>query len=597
MSEKPGSGKPDVEQLSKELFELAQRSQGMYTQLLQSSNSMGATSMDPLNVSKAMTDAAQKLWMDPGRLMEANINLWQQHMQLWQKASGQLAGSARGEATASPEPGDRRFSHPDWQENPLFDFIKQSYLITARWLVDTMSGIEGIDDQTAHKVEFYTRQFADSFSPSNFIWTNPEVLRETIETNGQNLVKGLQNFQRDMEKGGGALQITMSDSEAFRLGENIATTPGKVVFQNDLIQLIQYQPTTAEVYRQPLLIVPPWINKYYILDLTPEKSFVRWAVDRGYTVFVVSWVNPDERLAEKSFTDYMDEGILGAVAAVEQATGERQMSAIGYCIGGTLLSATLAYMAAHGDDRIQAATFFAAQADFSEAGDLKVFVDEKQLENLDSMMEDKGYLDGQAMFTTFNMLRANDLIWSFYVNNYLLGRDPVPFDLLHWNADATRMPRQTHMYYLREMYLHNNLAKPGGIELNGTPIDLRKITIPIYLQASKEDHIAPYPSVFKARGLYSGPVRFMLAGSGHIAGVINPPAKRKYQYWLNDDQPTDLDAWLAGAEEHPGSWWPDWDQWLSQHSGPMVPARVPGDGQLPVIEDAPGTYVKAPSDD
>jgi polyhydroxyalkanoate synthase len=585
---------PDVERLSRDLFELAQRSQGMYQELLKSSQGMGSTNLDPLNVSQSMAEAGQRLWMDPGRLMEANVSLWQQHMRLWQQASAQLSGAAQA-PVASPEPGDRRFQHPDWNENPLFDFIKQSYLITARWLVDTMSDIEGLDDRAAHKVEFYTRQFADAFSPSNFIWTNPEVLRETLESNGQNLVQGLKNFQRDVEKGGGALQITMSDSEAFRLGENIATTPGKVVFQNDLIQLIQYQPTTAETWRMPLLMVPPWINKYYILDLGPEKSFIRWAVDRGYTVFVVSWVNPDEELAEKTFADYMDEGILAAVEAVEKASGEREMSAIGYCIGGTLLAATLGYMAARGDDRIRAATFFAAQADFSEAGDLKVFVDDKQLENLDSLMEDKGYLDGQAMFTTFNMLRANDLIWSFYVNNYLLGRDPMPFDLLHWNADATRMPRNVHMYYLRQMYIHNNLAKPGGLELNGTPIDLRKVTIPIYLQASKEDHIAPYPSVFKACALYSGPVRFMLAGSGHIAGVINPPAKRKYQYWVNEEQPTDLDKWMAGAEERPGSWWPDWDQWLSRQSGPMVPARVPGDGELDVIEDAPGSYVKVAS--
>lgn len=539
-----------------------------------------------------MADATRQLWMDPGKLMAANVNLWQQHMQLWQQASGQLLGDKAPESVAEPERGDRRFRHPDWDENPLFDFIKQSYLITARWLVETMAGVEGVDADTARKVEFYTRQFADAFSPSNFIWTNPEVLRETLETNGENLLKGLENFRRDIEKGGGNLQITMTDADAFRLGENIATTPGKVVFQNDLLQLIQYQPTTAEVYERPLVIFPPWINKYYILDLTPEKSFVRWAVDRGYTVFVVSWVNPDERLAEKTFEDYLTGGVVAAVDAVEQATGTREMTAIGYCIGGTMLGAALAWMAANGDDRIRAATFFAAQVDFEEAGDLKVFVDEKQLDNLDQMMEEKGYLDGQSMFTTFNMLRANDLIWSFYVNNYLLGRDPVPFDLLHWNSDATRMPRKTHMFYLREMYLHNNLSKPGGMELAGTPIDLRKVEIPIYLQASREDHIAPYSSVFKARNLYSGPVRFMLAGSGHIAGVINPPAKRKYQYWLNEDQPADLQEWMDGATEHPGSWWPDWDQWLAGHSGARVPARVPGDGELPVIEDAPGSFVK-----
>jgi len=591
-ADQAGATDETVEKLSHDLFEMAHRSQAMFTELLKASGGAGAPSLDPLNIGESMADATRRLSMDPGKLMEANINLWQQHMQLWQQASEQLVTDKPIAPIAEPERGDRRFSHPDWEENPLFDFIKQSYLITARWLVDTMSGIEGIDEKTAQKVEFYTRQFADAFSPSNFIWTNPEVLRETLDTHGQNLVKGLENFQRDLEKGGGKqLQITMTDPDAFRLGENIATTPGKVVFQNDLLQLIQYQPTTAEVYRRPLLIFPAWINKYYILDLTPEKSFIRWAVDRGYTVFIVSWVNPDEKLAEKTFADYLTGGVIAAVDAVEQATGEREMSTIGYCIGGTLLAAALAHMAANGDDRVKAATFLTAQVDFSEPGDLQVFVDEQQLDNLDSMMEEKGYLDGQAMFTTFNMLRANDLIWSFYVNNYLMGRDPMPFDLLHWNADATRMPRRTHMFYLREMYLHNKLMKPGGIELAGTPIDLGKVSIPVYLQAAREDHIAPYASVFKARNLYSGPVRFMLAGSGHIAGVINPPAKRKYQYWINEEQPADLQEWMDGATEHPGSWWPDWDQWLGQLSGEQVPARIPGDGELSVIEDAPGAYV------
>ena len=581
----------EVTKLSQDLFELAHRSQEMFTELMKRTGGNGGPTMDPLNVSESMADATRRLWMDPGRLMEANLKLWQQHMQLWQHASEKLV-SGSAEPVAEPEKGDRRFRHPDWQENPLFDFIKQSYLITANWLVDTMSSVEGLDQKTAQKVEFYTQQFADAFSPSNFIWTNPEVLRETLETHGDNLVKGLENFRRDLERGEGALKITMTDHDAFRIGENIATTPGKVIFQNELIQVLQYQPTTAEVYQRPLLIVPPWINKYYILDLTPEKSFIRWAVDRGYTVFVVSWVNPDERLAEKTFGDYMQEGILAAVDAVEGATGEREMNAIGYCIGGTLLAATLAYMAANDDNRILAATFLTAQVDFSEPGDLQVFIDEKQIENVDRVMEEKGYLDGEAMFTTFNMLRSNDLIWSFYVNNYLLGKEPVPFDLLHWNADSTRLPRACHSYYLREMYLHNNLVKPGGIELNGTPIDLTKVNIPVYLQASREDHIAPYRSVFEARKHFSGPVRFMMAGSGHIAGVVNPPAKKKYQYWMNEDQPADLEQWLEGAVEHPGSWWPDWDAWLSGYSGPKVTARIAGTGALPAIEDAPGSYVK-----
>jgi polyhydroxyalkanoate synthase len=442
-------------------------------------------------------------------------------------------------------------------------------------------------------VDFYTRQFADAFSPTNFVWTNPEVLRATFESQGQNLRKGLDNFQRDLQRGNGQLQITMSDPDAFELGRNLATTPGKVVFQNDLIQLIQYEPTTEQVHRTPILMVPAWINKYYILDLTAKKSLVRWAVSRGYTVFVVSWVNPDETLAHKEFDDYLTEGVVAALDAVEAATGEHEVHGLGYCIGGTLVGVALGYLAGIDDQRLKTATMFTAQVDFSEPGDLAVFIDEKQLDNLDQMMGEKGYLDAQAMFTTFNMLRSNDLIWSFFVSNYLLGKEPQPFDLLHWNADATRMPRRMHLFYLRQMYLHNNLVKPGAVTLAGVPIDLTRVTVPVYLQACREDHIAPFRSVFKARHNFSGPVRFVLAGSGHIAGVINPPDANKYQFWLNPAEPWEIDPWLRGAVEHPGSWWPDWDAWLAPQSGEMVPARKPGDGKLPIIEDAPGTFVKS----
>jgi polyhydroxyalkanoate synthase len=566
-------------------------SQAMFAELLKPPMAGASQGLDPLNVGPAMQAAATQLMLDPARLMQANVELWQSHMALWQQAAAAMGGQPT-DPVAAPEPGDRRFRHPDWEENPLFSFIKQSYLITSRWLVETMAGVGGLDAQTAKKVEFYTRQFADAFAPTNFPWSNPEVLRETADSQGQNLVRGMENFRRDMDRGSGQLRITMSDPEAFVLGENIATTPGKVVFQNDLIQLLQFSPTTPSVHRMPILMVPAWINKYYILDLTAKKSFVRYAVSQGYTVFVVSWVNPDETLAGKTFESYLLEGIVAALDAIEAATGEHNVSAVGYCIGGTLLAVALGYLAAKGDERIRAATFFTAQVDFSEPGDLAVFVDEPQLDNLDQMMGEKGYLDSQAMFTTFNMLRANDLIWSFYVHNYLLGRDPVPFDLLHWNADATRMPRHMHLFYLRQMYIRNNLVKPGAITLGGLPIDLTKVTVPVYLQACREDHIAPYRSVFKAKHNYSGPVRFVLAGSGHIAGVINPPASNKYQYWRNPAEPQEVDAWLAGATEHPGSWWPDWDAWLAAQSGDDVPARVPGDGRLPVVDDAPGSYVR-----
>jgi len=547
-------------------------------------------------VAPAMQTAAQQLAMDPAKLIQANLQLWQQHMLLWQQMSASLAGTVMGQGAtqpvAEPDRGDRRFKHPDWNENPLFDYMKQSYLITSRWLVETMSTVAGLDPQTAKKVDFYTRQFADAFSPSNFVWTNPEVLRATFETQGQNLRDGLRNYQRDLERGNGKLRITMSDPDAFELGRNLATTPGKVVFQNDLIQLIQYEPLTEQVHRTPILMVPAWINKYYILDLTAKKSLVRWAVSQGYTVFVVSWVNPDETLAHKEFEDYLTEGIVAALDAVEAATGEHEAHGLGYCIGGTLIGVALGYLAGIGDQRLKTATMFTAQVDFSEPGDLAVFIDEKQLDSLDQMMGEKGYLESEAMFTTFNMLRANDLIWSFFVGNYLLGKEPQPFDLLHWNADATRMPRKMHLFYLRQMYLWNNLVKPNAVTLAGVPIDLTKVTVPVYLQATREDHIAPFRSVFKARHNFAGPVRFVLAGSGHIAGVINPPDANKYQYWLNAEEPWEIDPWLRGAVEHPGSWWPDWQAWLAPESGPLVPARKPGEAKLPVLEDAPGSFVK-----
>jgi len=592
----PEPPQPDFQRIAEDMRQLMQRNQEMFTAAFSAPGDV-MRKLDPLNVGGTLAEAGKTMYFDPAKLMQANIELWQQHMQLWQSATQRLMGQAAA-PVAKPEKGDRRFRDPEWDTNPLFDFIKQSYLITSRWLVGTMSAVQGVDDKTARKIDFYTRQFADAFAPSNFPLTNPEVLRATIESQGENLARGFENFRRDLEKGQGQLQITMTDPGAFELGRNIAVTPGKVVYQNDVLQLIQYSPTTAEVHERPLLIVPPWINKYYILDLTPEKSFVRWAVERGYTVFVVSWVNPDARLGAKTFDDYLTEGVLGAVDAVTRATGVSEMNVIGYCIGGTLLAAALACMAARDDTRIRSATFFATQVDFSDPGDLQVFIDEQQLENLDQMMEEKGYLEGQAMFATFNMLRANDLIWSFYVNNYLLGKDPVPFDLLYWNADATRMPRNCHLFYLREMYLRNSLVKPGALTLAGVPVDLTKVTIPIYLLASREDHIAPYASVFKACHHYNGPVRFVLAGSGHIAGVINPPSQGKYQHWINEKhagQVGELEDWLGGATEHPGSWWPDWDAWLAPQSGPMVPARVPGAGALPALEDAPGSYVTARS--
>ena len=583
----------ESEKLQAAFRDIAQRSQKLLETFAERQKADGPQPADPLRLTQTFMDFTAKLLADPNRLVQAQIELWQQYMQLWQVTAQRMMGQQVA-PLVEPAKGDKRFSDPAWKDEVVFDYLKQSYLLTSRWLQDNVKQVEGLDDKTAKKVDFYTRQFIDALSPSNFALTNPQVVKATVESKGENLLKGLQNLLTDLERGKGKLAIRQTDMSAFKVGENVATSPGKVVFQNELIQLLQYAPATEEVHAMPLLIVPPWINKFYILDLKPENSFIKWATEQGYTVFVISWVNPDERLTKLVFEDYMRLGPLAALDAIEKATGEKKVSAIGYCIGGTLMAATLAWMAARGDDRIAACTFFTAQVDFSEPGELGVFIDEDQLASLEATMSKKGYLEGSEMATTFNMLRANDLIWSFVVNNYLMGKDPFPFDLLFWNADATRMPAAMHSYYLRNMYQKNLLVQPGALTLDGVPIDLRKIDIPIYLQAGKEDHIAPAKSVYKATQIFSGPVRFMLAGSGHIAGVVNPPRNRKYQHWLNETQhnPPTLEECRAGAQEFPGSWWHDWDKWLSAKSGPKVPARVPGAGGLPAIEDAPGSYVK-----
>ncbi|MGD9884239.1 MAG: PHA/PHB synthase family protein [Reyranella sp.] len=583
----------ESEKMQAAFRDIAQRSQKLLETFAERQKAEGPQPADPLRLTQTFMDFTAKLMADPNRLVQAQIELWQQYMKLWQITAQRMMGQPVT-PLVEPAKGDKRFNDPAWKDEVVFDYLKQSYLLTSRWLQDNVKQVEGLDDKTAKKVDFYTRQFIDALSPSNFALTNPQVVKATVESKGENLLKGLQNLLTDLERGKGKLAIRQTDMSAFKVGENVATSPGKVVFQNDLIQLLQYAPSTDEVYAMPLLIVPPWINKFYILDLKPENSFIKWATEQGYTVFVISWVNPDERLTRLVFEDYMRLGPLAALDAIEKATGEKKVSAIGYCIGGTLMAATLAWMAARGDDRIAACTFFTAQVDFSEPGELGVFIDEDQLAGLEEMMSKKGYLEGSEMATTFNMLRANDLIWSFVVNNYLMGKDPFPFDLLFWNADATRMPAAMHSYYLRNMYQKNLLVQPGALTLDGVPIDLRKIAIPIYLQAGKEDHIAPAKSVYKATQIFSGPVRFMLAGSGHIAGVVNPPRNRKYQHWLNETQhnPPTLEEWRAGAQEFPGSWWHDWDKWLSAKSGPKVPARIPGAGGLPALEDAPGSYVK-----
>jgi polyhydroxyalkanoate synthase len=581
---------PDPVQWSRSMAEIAERSQRLVMDFMTRQAEQGVGMADPLNIGTAFLEMTQRLMADPGKLMQAQVSLWHDYLELWQRTTERFLGGS-AEPMVEPAATDKRFKDAAWSESTLFDFIKQSYLLTARWLQSTVKQIDGLDDKTARKVDFYTRQFVDAMAPSNFVLTNPEVLRATIESGGDNLVNGLRHVLDDLERGKGRLMIKMTDMDAFKVGQNIAVTPGKVVYQNDLLQLIQYAPTTKTVKRRPLLIIPPWINKYYILDLRPGNSFIKWAVDQGHTVFVVSWVNPDERLAQKGFEDYMVEGPFDALNAIELATGEREVNVIGYCLGGTLLAATLAYMDARGDDRFKSATYFVALTDFAEPGELSVFIDEDQLHSLDERMKSHGFLEGSDMAATFNMLRANDLIWSFVVNNYLLGKEPFPFDLLYWNSDSTRMPREMHRFYLRNMYQENKLVVPGGISLLGLPIDLSRIKVPSFILSTKEDHIAPWKSTYAATQLYKGPVKFVLAASGHIAGVVNPPGQGKYGHWENTALPRSPDAWLEGAAFHQDSWWPTWEKWVSEFSGGEVPARHPGDGNLKPLEDAPGSYV------
>jgi polyhydroxyalkanoate synthase len=579
---------------------VGQQSQKLLTDFMKrQATKVGANEpLDPLNITDAFAQLLKAMSANPTAVVEAQFQLWRDWMGLWERSARKMLGEDV-QPVVEPRPGDKRFKDKDWQENAIFDFIKQSYLLTANWMQNTVATMDGLDDAQRKRAAFYTKQFADAIAPTNFVLTNPEVLRATLQSNGENLVKGLDNLLDDLERGGGQLSIRQS-ADAFKIGENIATAPGKVVFRNELIELLQFDPSTEQVYERPLLIFPPWINKYYILDLRPENSFIRWLSAQGYTVFVASWVNPDKKLAEATFEDYMKDGIFAALDAVNDATGVRDPNVVGYCIGGTLLSATLSYMAATGDTRVNAATFFASQADFTEAGDLQIFIDDKQLGAMKQQMENAGgVLEGSRMATTFNMLRANDLIWSFVVSNYLLGKAPMPFDLLYWNSDTTRMPEATHLFYLREFYKNNAFAR-GKLVFDNVRLDPSKVTIPVYLQSAKEDHIAPFRSIYKTTKLFKGPIRYIIAGSGHIAGVINPPSAKKYQYWTNDTvggetgkpYPAKVEDWQAGSVEHPGSWWPDWDAWLSQRSGNKVPARKPGDGKLKILGDAPGTYVK-----
>jgi polyhydroxyalkanoate synthase len=539
---------------------------------------------------KTIGRVAERWVTDPTKIIEAQASLTSDFMNLWASTLKRASGE-EAPPVVEPDKRDARFADPDWSAHPMFDFVKQAYLIGSRWAESMVDRAEDLDPHTREKARFYVKQIASALSPSNFVATNPELLRETLKQNGENLVRGMKMLAEDIEAGGGELKIRQSDGRAFEVGVNIATTPGKVVYRNEIMELIQYAPATEQVVKRPLLIVPPWINKFYILDLNAEKSFIRWCVAQGLTVFCISWVNPDERHALKDFESYMREGIFAALDAIEEATGEKRVTAIGYCVGGTLLGVTLAYMAATKDKRIESATFFTTQVDFSKAGELSVFVDEEQIRSVEEQMAQRGYLDGARMAGAFNMLRPNDLIWSYAVNNYLKGKLPTAFDLLYWNSDSTRMPAANHSFYLRGCYLENRLSK-GEMVIGGKRLDLKAVKIPVYNLAAKEDHIAPAPSVFLGSQCFGGPVDYVMAGSGHIAGVINPPGKVKYQYWTGGKPEGVFEDWIEGAAEHPGSWWPHWLGWIKAQAPKTVPAREPGSGKLAPLGDAPGSYVK-----
>ncbi len=586
----PADQKESAE-LAKVAQSVAERSSRILGEFVQKqAEGMSAAVRDEMGIAKAFMDLYARMAADPALMASMSMNLWVDYLRLWQSSWMKLFGVNAG-PIAEPDKSDSRFKDEDWSKNFVFDLIKQSYLISARHIREAVAQVDGLSQESEKKVAFFTRQYVDALSPSNFLLTNPQVLRETVASGGQNLVRGLKNLLGDLEKGGGNLRISMTDESAFQLGRNVATTPGKVVFQNDLMQLIQYAPLTEQVYKRPLVIIPPWINKYYILDLREKNSFIRWAVQQGHTVFVISWVNPDARLAQKGFDDYMLEGPLAALDAVERATGSKEVNFIGYCLGGTLLGATLGYLNQKKQQkRVASATFFVSLLDFSQPGELGVFIDEEQVQSLERKMNERGYLEGSEMAGTFNLLRANDLVWSFVVNNYLLGKDPFPFDLLYWNADSTRMPARMHSFYLRNMYIKNLMGVPGGIELAGVPIDLSKVKLPAYFISTIEDHIAPWKTTYRGARYLKGPVKFVLGGSGHIAGIVNPPAAKKYHYWTNDAMPDSAEEWFEGAAQRPGSWWEDWQRWIEPHGGGKAPARIPGEGALRALEDAPGSY-------
>lgn len=544
---------------------------------------------DPKAVQQAMSSWLQAACANPAPLWQEYGRWAAQLAKLWLEGGARPPGQA---AEPRPAGNDKRFKDEGWSNNPIFDFVRQAYLLTSEYAQRSSGRVQGLDAHTQAQVAFYLRQWLDAAAPSNFLLSNPQALRAAQDSGSETLRRGWQSLLDDLARSPGQLMPKMTDDSAFELGVNIATTPGKVVYRTALMELLQYQPSTTQVWQRPLLIVPPWINKYYILDLKEKNSLIKWLVDQGYTVFVISWINPDASLAHKGFDDYLQEGALAAIDAVREISGEKEILAAGYCIGGTLLACTLAWLAAKRQKRVRAASFFTTLLDFGEIGELGVFIDEQQIGAIEQHMQKKGYLEGREMAQVFNLLRDNDLIWSFYVNNYLLGKAPLPFDLLYWNSDSTRMPATMHGFYLRNMYLENRLRQPGGMMLAGVAIDLGAIKTPAYFISTREDHIAPWRATYAGARLLGGPVRFVLGGSGHIAGIVNPPSAHKYGYHTASELADSAESWLARSEAHDGSWWLDWQPWLAAHHGEPVLARQPGTAGLPILADAPGSYVK-----
>lgn len=539
---------------------------------------------------------AEALMSNPPLIWQAQSRLLQDQFQLCQQGVRSLSGQDV-EPLVTPAKGDRRFNDEAWTQDPHYMAIMQQYLLFSRMVEDLVNDLDGLDDKRRRNLAFYSRQLVNAMSPTNFVTTNPEVMRKTLETRGQNLIDGMARLREDLANSAEGLNVTMTDRSAFEVGENIAVTPGSVVYENELIQLLQYSPSTETVFKTPLLVVPPWINKYYIMDLRQDNSLVKWLVEQGHTVFLISWRNPGPKQRDLTWADYMQMGPIDSMGAIEQATGEKSVNIISYCIGGTLTASTVAYLTSSRRGRkVKSVTYMATLQDFRDPGEIGVFLTEPVVEGIEAKLEQDGYMDGRVMAFSFNLLRENDLFWSFYINNYLKGDKPASFDLLYWNTDGTNLPAGTHGWYLRNMYMENRLVEPGGIELDGVKIDLRKISTPSYFISTRDDHIAKWNSSYYGALLPKGEVTFVLGGSGHIAGIVNPPHKNKYGYWTNDELPETPDQWLAGAEQQEGSWWPHWQAWMTGHgyadSEKMVPARVPGEGELDILEPAPGRYVK-----